>query len=88
MNIYAIEGHKVVCDTLDGGYDSHKQVAKKYLTEGQVYTVKKTRVDSWHTDVFLVEIPNVNFNSVFFKDVEPQSSEDDLTHPDFKRYNR
>lgn len=69
MNIYAKEGDKVVCYTFDAGYAYHQEIANKYLVIGQVYTIDHTEVDSWHTDVYLKEFPEVKFNSVFFEDV-------------------
>ena len=86
MNIFAIEGHKVMCSTLDAGYDYHKEVAEKYLEVGNEYTVEKTYVSGYHTDVYLKEIPNIKFNSVFFEDVEEQSKEDDKRHPDYNYF--
>jgi hypothetical protein len=87
MNIYALPGHRVRCATLNGGYEFHEQIAREYLDEGGEYTVDHTEVDSWHTDVFLVEFPEVRFNSVFFEDVKPQSKEKDAQHPDYRKYN-
>lgn len=69
MNIYAKEGDKVICSTLDGGYDYHEKIANKYLTIGQEYTIEETVVSDWHTDVYLKEFPEIAFNSVFFEDV-------------------
>ena len=68
MNIYAKTGHKVKCVTLDAGYKSDQETAKKYLEIGKEYIVERTEVDSWHTDVWLQEFPDVKFNSVFFED--------------------
>ena len=86
MNIYALEGHKIKCETLSGGYDYHKKIAEQYLTVGSEYTTEKTEVDSWHTDVFLKEFPNVKFNSVFFEDVSEQPTEKDKEHCDYERF--
>lgn len=69
MNIYAKHGDKVVCDTLDAGYDHHKEVAAKYLEVGKEYTIEETVVGDWYTDVYLQEFPGIEFNSVFFEDV-------------------
>jgi hypothetical protein len=88
MNIYAINGHKVVCSTFDAGYDHDKEVVRKHLEIGKVYTIDYTIIDSWSTDVYLVEFPNVKFNSVFFEDVDEQSNENTKSHPDYLRYNR
>ncbi len=70
MNIYAKEGDKVICSTLNAGYDSDKRKAEAHLVLNQVYTIARTVVHDWSTDVYLKEIPDVRFNSVFFKDVE------------------
>jgi hypothetical protein len=72
MNIYAKEGHKVIVTEIgiNSGYDSHIEKAHSYLKVGQTYTVDYTKVGSWHTDVFLKEIPNVAFNSVHFEDAD------------------
>jgi hypothetical protein len=81
MNIYALKGHKVKCVTLSAGYDYHKEIAKKHLEVGKEYTV-----DNWHTDVWLLEFPNVKFNSVLFEDVVQQLREMDEQHPDYSRF--
>ena len=88
MNIYALEGHKVRVSNLSGGYEYHQKVANQHLKVGNEYTVERTEVDSWHTDVFLKEIPNVAFNSVFFENVEEQGKDLNEKHPDYKRFNR
>jgi hypothetical protein len=66
MNIYAKEGDKVVCQTLRAGYTNDFE--KKHLEIGKQYTVERTVVYNWRTEVFLKEIPGIAFNSVFFKD--------------------
>jgi hypothetical protein len=88
MNIYAIEGHKVRCSTFDAGYDYDKEIAKRYLEIGREYTIASTIVDGWSTDVYLKKFPHIRFNSVFFEDVVEQSDEDDMKHPDWRKYNR
>jgi hypothetical protein len=88
MNIYAIEGHKVKCSTLDAGYTYDMERATKYLEVGNEYTVDYTMVDSFSTDVCLREFPNVMFNSAFFEDVVEQSNTDNKSHPDWRRFNR
>lgn len=75
MNIYALKGDKVVCNTLDNGYEHDRNVARKYLNIGHTYTIVKTEVHEWHTDVWLHEFPNVIFNSVFFIDAENKTEE-------------
>lgn len=70
MNIYAEEGDKVICSTLNAGYDSDQRKAEAHLVLNQVYTVSCTIVHNWSTDVYLQEIPDVKFDSVFFEDVK------------------
>ena len=86
MNIYASNGHKVKCKTLSGGLRCHQEIAEKHLDINKEYTIDRTEVDSWHTDVWLKEIPNVHFNSVFFEDVTYQSEEKNKLHPDYNRF--
>jgi hypothetical protein len=83
MNIYALKGHKVTCETLFAGYNYDQELARKYLEIGKEYTVEKTKVYSWHTHVWLQEFPNVIFNSVFFEDAVKQSEKKDKQHPDY-----
>lgn len=40
------------------------------LTVGQVYNVTGVDVQSWHTEVYLAEIPGVAFNSVLFEEMK------------------
>ena len=87
MNIYALKGHKVRCDNITAGFINERETAAEYLKLGQEYTVERTEVGSWKTDVYLVEFPGVAFNSCMFEDVNPQSSEQDKLHADYERYN-
>ena len=80
MNIFALKGHKVRCVTFNAGQDDHQEVAKKYLKIATLYTVEKTIIDKYNTNVCLQEIPDVMFNSVFFEDVEPQAITTDKRH--------
>lgn len=66
MDIYAEPGTEVVFNHPDAGYLGDKEQATEHLTVGETYTVEFTRVGAWRTDVGLVEVPNVLFNSVFF----------------------
>lgn len=86
MNIYALKGHRVKCDTLSAGYNYHQEVAKKHLEIGKEYIVEKTQVYSWYTDVCLQGFPGLKFNSVFFKDVIEQTEEFDKEHSDYHRF--
>lgn len=88
MNIYALENHKIRCCTLNAGYDYHKELAEKYLEVGKEYTVLRTHIDSYHTDVVVKEIPDVKFNSVFFESIDLQPKEDNKKHPDYYFFNK
>ena len=70
MNIYAKKGDRVVFAYPKNGYDRHVATAAKYLKKDETYTIDHTEVGSWHTDVYLQEIPGVSFNSVQFVDAE------------------
>lgn len=63
MNIYAKPGTKVVFDHPECGTKHDKEKAAKFLTVGTTYTVAKTEVHNWHTNVWLEELPDFWFNS-------------------------
>jgi len=70
MNIYAAKkGVMVVFNHPKAGYPLHQKTAAAHLIVGQVYVVERVEVGSWHTDVWLKEVPDVRFNSVLFDDV-------------------
>lgn len=69
MDINAKNGVRVIFNNPNAGYEHHQQQAKEHLVAGDQYTVDRTDVGSWHTDVYLQEVPDVAFNSVLFKDV-------------------
>ena len=66
--IHVDRGKKVVFHGL-GGYHCDRIVAYQQLNVGHIYTVDKTVVDNWHTDVFLIEVPGISFNSVLFDEI-------------------
>jgi hypothetical protein len=68
MNIYSQHGDKVVYNNFNDGGAWDQGVAKQFLEPNQVYTVDYTEVHSFSTDVYLVEVPNIRFNSVVFSD--------------------
>lgn len=87
MNIYALGGHKVRCVALEAGLESDRRIARSLLKLGEIYTVRHTDVQSFRTDVSLVEIAELAmFNSLHFEDVTEQSQEDDEKHEDYKYY--
>lgn len=72
MDIYAEEGYKVTVTerSINSGYDSDKERANKYLKPDEIYTVIKTEVGGWRTEVWLKEVPDISFNSVHFQPVK------------------
>lgn len=68
MNIYANPGDLVVFAYPDAGYEHHQKTARIYLKPGQIYTVGRTEVGDWHTDIRLVEFKDIFFNSCHFED--------------------
>lgn len=67
MNIYSNQGTKVRY-TGQHGLDHDRRYANEHLQQGEVYTVDRTVVHSWSTDVYLQEVPGKCFNSVLFED--------------------
>lgn len=65
MDIRAPRGTKVVFHA-NGGYELERKAAKEVLIVGKVYTVERTEVSNWYTMVYLKEVPDKPFNSVFF----------------------
>lgn len=69
-NIYAPKGTKVKATFRkeDGevihGTDADKGFVKHHLRPDLVYTVDRTVVHNWITEVYLEEFPNKSFNSV------------------------
>jgi hypothetical protein len=72
MNIYAKQGHKVIVtkESINNGNEPEAELANKYLKVGGKYTIQSTKVDGWHTVVYIQEIPNIGFNSVNFIDAQ------------------
>lgn len=74
MNIHAEKCAKIVYDHPDYGYDADQQVAGTYLRVGARYTVDHVRVGGWVSYVYLLEVPNIGFNTVLFSDVVTSQS--------------
>jgi len=64
MDIYSKHGTKVIFSYPKNGYESDLEIAKKYLCVEETYTVNYTIVHSYMTDVVLMEVPKIRFNSV------------------------
>ena len=41
-----------------------------HLKIGEIYTIERAEIHSWHTKIFLKEIPRIEFNSVWFDEVK------------------
>jgi len=54
----------------EGGWDADKVHANKYLTVGEIYTVDIIDIGNWSSDVYLIEFPEIDFNTVMFEEVE------------------
>lgn len=91
MNIYAIKGHKVKYVGINNfsritviiELSDYQKNALKYLIYDKTYTVEKTNVYNWYTEVYLQEFPEISFNSVHFKDVIEQTEERNKLHKDY-----
>lgn len=70
MNIYAKKGDRIKFSFPDNGSEFDKKEAKKYLKLNNIYTVEKTDIGNWHTEIYIKEIPNIFFNSVMFSDIK------------------
>jgi hypothetical protein len=68
MDIYATNGDRVCYANFLAGGDDDYVKCEKYLTRGGVYTVDKTVVHNYYTTVYLLEFPDISFNSVMFED--------------------
>jgi len=69
IDIYSPKGKKiryVVPDPISWGTDANNV---KHLTLGAIYTVERTEVHSWHTKLFLQEVPGIPFSTVWFDEV-------------------
>lgn len=76
MNIYANKGTKVrFIDDKFFGSATDRHFANQYIESNGVYTVERTVVHSWSTDVYLQEVPGVCFNSVLFQEEKTYKKE-------------
>jgi len=72
MNIYAQKGSRVRFLNRNGHDGEAEEACEAGLNELAVYTVEKTEVGGWHTDVYLLEFPGKPFNSVLFEDYQDE----------------
>lgn len=73
MDIFNSEEREIRCvrndnNTTDSRYNHLLEV-------GKIYHVECVDVHSWHTDVYLREFPNMNFNSVLFAEIDEEVEE-------------
>jgi hypothetical protein len=89
MNIYSLHGHKVrvTTKTLGNGSREEQLLVDEQLSCDVPYTVDKTIVSEFSTQVYLKEREGICFNSVNFEDIHSQSESDDRKHPDYKKFN-
>lgn len=66
MNIYLKKGTKIIYNNYGSGYPHNRKTAEEHLVRRECYTVDHTVVGSYATDVYLVEVPDIPFNSVMF----------------------
>ena len=66
MDLWSKHGTKVVLAQPEAGYDSNRELVRKHLVPWAEYTIERTDVGDSHTDVYLIEVPGVRFNSVHF----------------------
>ena len=88
MNIWALKGHevKVTDKTINAGYDSDTSRVKDRLIIGDSYKVSHTRVGGSSTDVFLIDFPEIAFNTVNFVSITEQPKELNMAHEDWSKF--
>ncbi len=67
MDIHAKSGTKVVLAHPKEGDQREQGRAEKHLEVGKEYTVERTEIFAFHTLVYLMEVPDIAFNSVKFE---------------------
>lgn len=67
MDIYALPGEQIRFAHPEHGYSGDQDKAQKHLTLGTVYTVERTELFSGETNVYLLEVPGIRFNTVHFE---------------------
>lgn len=69
MDIYSERGSKVTFLNHHGReFDLVK--ARKYLKQGEIYTINSIEISGWSSKVFLKEVPETSFNTVMFDNIE------------------
>lgn len=65
--IFCKHGDKVTFSHPDYGLECDKEQARDYLAVGAAYTVDEIHVGRSRTEIWLLEVPEVSFNSVLFE---------------------
>jgi hypothetical protein len=68
MDIHSKPGTKVQVSeqSFRNGSDTYKDLAAKHLKIGGVYTITRTDIHNWYTEVYVDEFPGIPFSSVQF----------------------
>ncbi|MCH6198612.1 hypothetical protein MMU07_03405 [Aquiflexum sp. LQ15W] len=69
MDIYTPPGQKVRYINRHG-HDSEREFANLHLQEGAVYTLLRSKLFKFRTEIYLEEFPEMPFNSVMFENVK------------------
>lgn len=68
--LFSEHGVHVRVKSFSAGNSYERELVEKYLAKDQVYTIDRINVGRNYTDVWLVEVPDLSFNSVFFENVD------------------
>ncbi|MCK5017511.1 MAG: hypothetical protein KAS32_10630 [Candidatus Peribacteraceae bacterium] len=64
----------------ENGYKPNQELAAEHLVVGCNYRIKDIAVHDWRTDVYLVDFPEIAFNSVMFDNIAVFADKE-KTHP-------
>lgn len=68
--LFSERGVRVRVKTFNAGSRYDRGLAERHLAQDQVYTIDRISIGRNYTDVWLVEVPDLSFNSVFFENVD------------------
>lgn len=69
MDINTPIGSKVRFSFPENGVCSDVEIAKKYLNENEIYTIKNIYISGCRTNIIFEEFPGIEFNSVQFENI-------------------
>ncbi len=70
MNTNATRGNKIVFSNPLSGRLLDQREARKHLKVNGVYTVERTAQNNWGKKVYLLEFPELAFNTALFDDAK------------------